>query len=327
MNAQVLTLSKTKTSPLRAFDIRRDLLPVADLVELCFAESLDADGRLYIRQMRQAAQGPLMDLAKYGSGRDLPMSGFVWQEYGSLVGNLSLVPHRHGNRRFYLIANVAVHPDHRRRGIARALTQAALADVERRGRYETWLQTDEKNVAAVDLYRGMGFVEKAKRTSWRVRPTIELAEELAGQDMLRPRHPADWPAQLSWLKSNYSEEVRWQLPLDLKLFQPGWRGALERALSERRVKQWSALHAGELLGVMSWQSSALDADRLWLATDAYHEDKAIPLLMQQARAELQPERRLALNYPGGQAQKALAAAGFHAVRTLIWMAYPWSSTN
>src|SRR3972149_2661349 len=120
MSAQALTLPKPKASQLRPFDLRRDLLPVADLVELCFAESLDADGRLYIRQMRQAAAGPGMAL-----GSATSMSGFVWVEEGSLVGNLSLIPHHYGRRRLYLIANVAVHPDHRRHGIARTLTQAA----------------------------------------------------------------------------------------------------------------------------------------------------------------------------------------------------------
>ena len=323
MNAQALRLSKSKSNPLRPFDLRRDLLPVADLVELCFADSLDADGRLYIRQMRQAAQGHLVDLAGAENGRGLPMSGFVWHEEGYLVGNLSLVPHRYGKRGLYLIANVAVHPDYRRRGIARALTEAALEEVERSDRPETWLQVDEQNIAAVALYRGMGFVEKARRTSWRGWPQTGMANGQPGQFGLRPRHPADWPTQLDWLKASYPEEVRWQLPLDLKLLEPGWRGALRRAFSERHIAQWSATREGNLLGVLTWQSSTLDADRLWLAADPEQEEAVIPLLMEQAYARLQPRRGLALNYAGGRAMKALTACGFKATRTLIWMAYPW----
>jgi len=40
------------------FDIRRDLDPVADLVETCFAETLDEDGKRYVRQMHSAARNP-----------------------------------------------------------------------------------------------------------------------------------------------------------------------------------------------------------------------------------------------------------------------------
>src|SRR3972149_1049049 len=251
MSAQALTLPKPKASQLRPFDMRRDLLQVADLVELCFAESLDADGRLYIRQMRQAAgSATALALANAGSGRDLPMGGFVWQEEGTLVGNLSLIPHHTGRRRLYLIANVAVHPDHRRRGIARALTQAALQEVERRGQRGLWLQADEKNLAAVQLYRGMGFAERMRRTSWRALPRPGQAGDMAYALIVRERRPGDWSAQTQWLKATYPAEVVWQLPLDLKLLQPGWRGAMERAFSERRVAQWSVERDGELLGVL-----------------------------------------------------------------------------
>ena len=35
---------------LRPFDARRDMQPVADLIETCFANTLDADGRGFIRR-------------------------------------------------------------------------------------------------------------------------------------------------------------------------------------------------------------------------------------------------------------------------------------
>lgn len=320
MAAQALTLNQTSPRNLRSFDIRRDLLPVADLVELCFAESLDADGRMYIRQMRQAARnGPLLM-----SQADLPMSGYVWQEGSEVVGNLSLIPHRYGGKRMMLIANVAVHPDHRRHGIARALTQAALEDIRRRGMSETWLQVDDTNPPAVNLYQRMGFVERMKRTSWRAIPQPDRATG-TGEVTIRPRQTQDWGQQQRWLHANYPEDVRWQLPLDFKLLQPGWRGALERALRERQVEQWSAVQGKKLSGVVSWQSSTLEADRLWLAAPEGSEEEAIPALMRHMYPHLQPGRPLALNYPGGRGEEALKRSGFHAARTLIWMSYPWKS--
>ncbi len=324
MSAQALSLSQPISSNLRPFDIRRDLLPVADLVELCFAESLDADGRLYIRQMRQAAQsGPWLEL----SGRDLPLGGFVWQEDNRVVGNLSLIPHFHNGQRRNLIANVAVHPDYRKRGIARALTQAALDDLEPRGQRETWLQADENNPAAVNLYRSMGFREKVRRTSWRTRPQRSLSVSSKAGLSLRHRFPSDWPAQKSWLLKNYPADVRWQLPLDLHLLQPGLRAGLQRLFSERQVLQWIVVNDQEIIGALSWQSSTLENDRLWLASEPGMEEEAIPVLAQHLHAVLPPGRPLALNYPAGRAQKTLAQSGFQAARTLIWMDYPWPETK
>ncbi|HLD94192.1 MAG TPA: N-acetyltransferase [Anaerolineales bacterium] len=325
MNAQAISLNQALRSNLRPFDIRRDLVPVADLVELCFADNLDADGRLYIRQMRQAARsGPLLDLASAGGSQiDLPMGGYVWQEGDRVVGNLSLIPHRRSGERLYLIANVAVHPDYRKRGVARALTQAALEDIERRGRKETWLQVDENNPTAVGLYRSMGFRERLRRTSWRLQPRRQPTMESDARVTLRHRRPSDWPAQKIWLRNNYPAVVRWQLPLDFRLLQPGLKGGLQRLLSERQVLQWGVEGKDGLLGILSWQSSSLEADRLWLAAQPGIEDQAIPVLAGHAHAVLRPGRTLALNYPARRAEQAFTRSGFQAVRTLIWMDYPW----
>lgn len=317
MTAQAIRLRQTLPANLRPFDIRRDLLAVADLVELCFAETLDADGRLYIRQMRAAARNPLQ------VGVDLPLSGFVWQEDGSVVGNLSLIAHRQGDQRLYLIANVAVHPDQRRRGIARALTQAALDEIQRRGTRRTWLQADEDNQAAVTLYRNMGFVERMRRTSWRAFPQPEIASHSLPGTNVRKRTSSDWAAQEKWLDQTYPPDVRWHLPLDPLLLQPGMRGALERAFSDRQIEQWSIEKQGQLLGTLTWQSSSLESDRLWLAVDPNREEEAIPALLRQVHADLRPERSLALNYPSDRGSEALQRSGFASSRKLIWMEYPW----
>jgi ribosomal protein S18 acetylase RimI-like enzyme len=325
MSAQALSINQPFPRNLRPFDIRKDLLAVADLVELCFANSLDADGRLYIRQMRQAAHnGPLLELASGGGNRvDLPMGGFVWQEDDRVVGNLSLIPHRREGGRVYLIDNVAVLPEYRQRGIARALTQAALEEIESRGQKETWLQVDENNVAAVGLYRSMGFRERLRRTSWRTQPQRDLIVQTNNRLTLRHRQPSDWSAQKNWLLKNYPADVRWQLPVDLKLLQPGLKGGLQRLFSERQVWQWGVEDKRELIAVLSWQSSSLEADRLWLAAEEGKEEDAIPLLASHMHAMLRQGRPLALNYPAGRAEQTFSHAGFQPVRTLIWMDYPW----
>lgn len=322
MSARALSLPYSPPANIRRFDMRRDLLAVADLVELCFANSLDADGRLYIRQMRQAARGgALLDLAA-GSG-EAPLMGTVWLEDGQVVGNLSLIPHAHDGRRIFLIANVAVHPDFQRRGIARQLTQAALEDIAERGPRETWLQVDENNHTAVRLYQELGFREQFRRTSWRLTPSRAAGSAAPAALTLRPRQGRDWAQQKAWLQAVYPDEVRWHLPLQFGLLQPGLLGGLQRVFGERRTEQWAVERAGHLLGVLAWQSSSLEADRLWLAVPANSEEAAIPALAGLAHSRFHSTRKLALNYPAGRAAAALQAGGFGPLRTLIWMRYPW----
>jgi len=45
-----------QTPQLRPLNLLRDLPAVADLVETCFADTMDAEGRRYVQQMRRAGQ-------------------------------------------------------------------------------------------------------------------------------------------------------------------------------------------------------------------------------------------------------------------------------
>jgi len=308
----------TRPANLRPFDVRRDLLAVADLVELCFAPTLDSDGYQYILQMRQAARAGRW-LPTQPAGLDSPLMGMVWVEDGVVVGNLSLIPQHRAGRTRYLIANVAVHPQYQRRGIARQLTLAALQDVRNRGRRETWLQVDQSNATAVNLYTRIGFVEQMRRTSWRGLPPA-ASRRPAG---VRARQAADWEQQARWLEAAYPQDVRWQLPLHLSTLEPGLKGSLQRIFGQQQTQQWSAVAGNSLQAVLTWQSSSLEADRLWLAAALDDPQPPIASLLVAATHQLDPERKLALNYPAGLAVNALQTAGFTTLRTLIWMRFPW----
>ena len=323
MNAQALAVKEAPPANLRAFDIRSDLLAVADLVELCFKESLDADGRLYIHQMRKTARsGRLLSLAAAASGRmDTPPGGFVWLESRELVANLSLIPvYTQGISR-YLIANVAVHPDFRRRGIARSLTQAAIAHAQRSRAKEIWLQVDAANQPAQKLYRGMGFEQRAHRASWQTKPDPDLASPNHAAIKVRNQQKADWQQHRRWLDELYPKLIRWNLPLDIKQFQPGWRGSIQRFIREKHGQQWAAHKEDKLVGVLSWQSSSLQTDRLWFASSPEVEAEALPQLLSQAYLNLRPERSFVLNYPAGRGVSLFEKTGFELVRSLIWMQY------
>lgn len=63
------------------------------------------------------------------------------------------------------LLNVAVHPRHRRHGIARILVQAVL-DEALRARAPVWLEVERGNVGAVALYTGLGFSIVGQRKNY-----------------------------------------------------------------------------------------------------------------------------------------------------------------
>ena len=100
---------------LRPFDVQRDLGPVADLVETCFAETLDPDGKRYIERMRSAAKNKsfLHWAALNFEIPNMPFSGYVWEQDGRMIGNASNIAA--GDRipdRFNIIKNTMAASPH-----------------------------------------------------------------------------------------------------------------------------------------------------------------------------------------------------------------------
>lgn len=301
---------------LRPLEASYDLAAVADLVEMCFAENLDADGRRYIKQMRAAAGNPRA--ARLADRFLSSFRGYVWTVEGKIVGNLNLLPVMAIGQQAYLIANVAVHPDHRRQGIATALTEAGLGFIRKKNVHNAWLQVKDGNQGAIQLYKNFGFVEKAHRTTWHSTSTatqVSLAEEIE----ISNRKPEDWAKQQEWLIRSYPQEVRWNLALRGRNLRPGAKGFFNRLLSDKQFYQWSARKGDELIGTLSWQSSYGQADHCWLAAPPETQDLAIVSLLPHARETLSKRRKLAVNYPSGEAAQTFEEAGFKVHKTLIWM--------
>lgn len=305
---------------LRPFDPRRDLKAVADLVELCFSDTLDADGRSYLRRLRSAASatGLLRWTALFTEYASVPLSGYVWEQDNRLVGNINLIPYYIGSRRFYLIANVAVHPEYRRRGIARNLTERAIEHARRRGTPSIWLHVRQENDAAVDLYRSLNFVEHARRTTWHSRSESQPDTSLKGVRFVKSS-ARDWERERVWLLHDYPPQVSWHMPLNLKTLQPGLLGAFFRLLNNVHIQQWALKRAGRLLGAVYWQATQSHANVLWLAVPPDADEKVVYALLVQARRQAPSQRSLMLDFPAGRASQAIEAAGFGMHQTLIWM--------
>ena len=326
------TLTKTFTpaspapSQLRPFDVRHDLEPIADLVELCFADTLDGDGRSYLAHMRSSAkQGSFLNWAAAAADwANVPFAGYVWQEGDRLVGNISLIPYYVKGRRFFLIANVAVHPDYRRRGIARSLTEKAVEFARQKNTPSVWLHVREENQAAVTLYQSMGFFERARRTTWYSNLEYSTGKPLPGIKIVTPR-PGHWQAQRTWLLQNYPPQLSWHMPFNLRTLQPGWFGEFFRFLYNAYIQQWGVLRGAQLVASASWQATYAHANVLWLAAPADADQEVIRLLLLHACRHAPSQRPLMLDFPAGTLSQAIQQAGFQPHQTLIWMEMPFQS--
>jgi ribosomal protein S18 acetylase RimI-like enzyme len=316
---------------LRPFDVSRDLRAVADLVEQCFRDTIDPDGERYLRQMRSAANNPgfvrwatsVVDQAA------MPLSGFVWEEGGRLVGNLSLIPFTYARRRLYLIANVAVHPNFRRKGIARALTSTALEHARRRNSPSVWLHVREDNEAANRLYTSMGFQERTRRTTWHYINNNHRSTTLQtrgcsgsygeGRLMVGSRRPEHWQQQRAWLEWLYPNQLSWHFPLDIHSLNSGVLASLYRLLTGNIYSQWSITRGQRLLGVATRQRSTGFADYLWLALPPDPDQTAVETLLSKICRETNTGRSLTLDFPARFADDAIRSAGFQIHQTLTWM--------
>ena len=293
---------------------------MADLVEKCFADTIDSEGRRYLQQMRRAGQdNAFMRWATNAvDSVSMPLSGYVWEENGEIIGNVSLIPYRQRKKKIYLVANVAVLPDFRRRGIGRALTIAAMRHASARRASDTWLHVREDNPGAIALYASLGFVELARRTLWQAKPDRNATVDVPGIT-IGGRSARDWPQQETWLHRLYPDLLTWYQPMPWQSLRPGLWPLLYRFMMDHEVRHWLARTDGVFSAVLSWQNMAGQNARLWASTPEEGGELALAALLQYARQALAWRQVLSLDFPAGQYNSAMEAAGFHINRTLLWM--------
>ena len=310
---------------LRPLSILRDLPAVADLIELCFSSTMDTDGRRYVQDMRRA--GKDNSFIKWANRAvettSLPLTGYIWEENGHIIGNTSLVPFRHNKQRIYLIANVAVHPSHRRKGIARALTERAMQHAREKKVNNIWLHVRDDNPDAINLYTKLGFVERARRTSWQAVTDLN-AERLDTDITITGRHPRYWQTQLNWLSRLYPSALSWHRDWNINSLRPGFLNWLYLHFVDVNIRQWAAVRpsAGvgtDLQATLSWIPSGR-GESLFAAAGERSAPEALTALLIQARREIyRSYPHITLEFPVSQFDDAIQAAGFKPLRTLIWM--------
>ena len=323
---------------MRSLNILRDLPAVADLIELCFSPTMDQDGQRYLADMRRASRDDsFLNWANHiTESTSLPLTGYVWEENNKIVGNASLIPFRDQGKRIFLIANVATHPDQRRHGIARILTQRAMQHARNKKATAIWLHVRDDNPGAIKLYADLGFQEVARRTAWQAIPDLHFPKPTSDIEIV-PRHPRFWSQQQDWLRRLYPDTLSWYQPLNLTAPQSGLMNWLYLRFTGFNIKQWAAVRGDNLLATLTWMPHGGRSEALYGATAGIAQSgatrqeseveargiesqaEALTQLLIHVRRALSNHSKLTLDYPAGEMTDAILSAGFKPQRTLIWM--------
>jgi len=320
MSSATVTVSAETNSHLRPLNAIRDLPQVADLVELCFSHNMDPEGESYLRQMRRASRDQnWLERAAVNAenAASVPLTGFVWEQEGRIVGNASLINFRHHGKRIALVANVAVHPNHRHRGIARAVTERAMAHARDHKADALWLHVFPDNTDALDLYADLGFKERARRIIWTAEGDPMLNVFPAKANVVA-RAPRFWPQQREWLTRLHPDELAWYRSWDFSALAPGFWNWLYLLFVDINLRQWASVTNDQLQAVLAWTPNGARYEPLWLALGPNPDSDALTGLLVHARREV-GRRRLLLEHPVGPWDEAIQSAGFRAERTLVWM--------
>ncbi len=261
---------------LRPVNLRTDLRPLADLIELVFADSMDSSGRSAIREMRYLSHmGYGLKLISRLNDLALGISlGFVYVMDGKLVGNVSVYPAGYPKSmgETWILANVAVHPAYQRRGIAHSLVAASLSMIRRRAGARVILQVNYDNVPAQRLYERHGFIYERAWRIWRRSGFVRSsAVEARGFSVAHLRGD-EWAAELALAQAarpNTKGGIGWLKPAHrAEFYTPLWKRLL-RLISLSGVERLVIRdEAGREILASCWLESAMSFSNVrgWLFT-------------------------------------------------------------
>ncbi len=321
-------------SEVRPFNMSKDAAQVLSLMRLAFGPSLDAESRDRLDHSVSAGQQPWFGLPAIGAKRIEP--GFVWVEGGRIVGNVSLLTTRRPDR--YLIVNVAVHPDYRRRGIARALMQAVIATVKAHHGRVILLQVEHDNEPALNLYRQLGFAVIGDVSSWKASysrlrqlpvPVSDHGPDRIGVFTLRPLRGDEWRLAYITDQDGMHPDLDWPQPIEPDTYRRSiWRSFLSM-LQARQQETWAVVDAdgSRLLGLGVIRSEWGSAHQIRLrVSPAMVGQLERPLLAKLIRRlAYQASRNVRIEHPAADelTSSLLQEAGFRVTRTLTVMRFDY----
>lgn len=313
----------------RPVNLRRDIPQVLALLNLAFRNSLDGEESRSLNSTSLSQQPWFLLRLKQLSHGIVP--GFVWEESGDIVGNVTVLTTRTRGR--YVIANVAVHPDFRRQGIARDLMETVVESVQQCGGRELLLQVRRENEAAVNLYESLNFRKLGSMTSWyasfrqfRLLPaevSVRSPDHSSGF-YIRPLRRPEWLEAYRLDTSVVHPSLNWPDPIPEDHYKGGLWQWLGNLLNGRRAETWVAEgRQGHLAGLATITSEWGRLHTLSLRVRPHAQGAAERPLLAKLLRRLQHtyRRSLRMDHPADDETAAdlLRRANFVPRRTLTTM--------
>lgn len=327
----VLTRSATATIQhgIRPFDIGRDLRAVSKLIADAFADELDEQGEAALRELRVLSymSGFVRLLSRStGEFQDV-FNGFVWVEHNRVVGNVTVQRAASGSGRWQ-IANVAVSPQWRGRGISRALMERALEYIREMGGAWAVLQVRGENVIARGLYERLNF-ENMGGTAELYAARLPTVLEQPALASLRPFTPSDSNLLYELASSRPSAESQWwrtvrrvdfELTFEQRLAELANRLMGKERIFRAAIREFRSRFEGAFqVTARRWRGE--HRIRLWVRPDAQERYErpltlsALALLQEFPRWPV----RVSVSTQNEIARETLLAQGFSVKTTLYTM--------
>jgi ribosomal protein S18 acetylase RimI-like enzyme len=326
--AATTRVNKRLETGIRPFDIGCDLRPVAELIADAFAHEIDPRGSAALREMRIMSHvGALLKLLNRSTGEfnDL-FGGFVWVEAGKVVGNVTVQKaDSTGNR--WQIANVAVAPAYRGRGISRQLMARALAHIDENHGEWAVLQVYAQNTIARTLYAHLDFEE----VGGSVDLTLKRLPKIAPPQDVHHFHSFasdQWQALYELVSNQQNGQMLWWRPprrtdyritFEQIIAEWFWRSIGRNRIYRRCIQTTQRFDAALVLTAARWRGT--HQLQLWVQPALYghHEES----LLQWALATFQEYPRwpvtLNLSVNHTAALQCAQRYGFQEQQTLLTM--------
>jgi GNAT superfamily N-acetyltransferase len=299
---------------------------ITQLVELGFDRTLDYSSRYVLRNMRWIAErGEIFWKLSVLFGTVNPEEwafGSVWEEAGRVVGNITLT-RRTPEIGAWLMSNIAVHPDFRRRGVGRGMVRFALEDIRSRGGKNVYLQVDAENETAVRMYRELGFGEIGRRISWTRGPGPGAGGDPSRGDpsyRIAPRRALEWREEYALWKAISPAGFAWNTPLSEGIFHPSAGKWLEQALLGESQKHFLAWRGGRVAASLyvirhssGWEGFLVQEE----GTGGVVERP----LWKEAWNGAAPDVNCLLETVPESSSYVLSEMGFQKRRSFVWMRY------
>ncbi|HFC11929.1 MAG TPA: GNAT family N-acetyltransferase [Anaerolineae bacterium] len=317
MASTIFPINTRSATSIRPINLARDMARVMYLLNRVFSPTLDAEGR---RALNSMSNQPAFILQLHRLSKRIA-PGFIYELNGEIVGNISIIPTLRKNR--VIIANVAVHEDFRRRGIARMMLEATLEYLDNLDINTVMLQVDVENKGARQLYLDFGFKAVGSTTLWIAAPHSWHDLNVPQSAEIRPLRSSENQAAFELDRATFPRDLCWPEPIEHNVYHSNWWKWIDNFLNGKSAESWVAADEDGLHGVATIWSEWGQPHRLTVRVDPdQHEDVLPPLVAKLLRRLKYLRRRhVSIEHPLDDAlmSELLLAANFYAKRNLTTM--------